>query len=439
MGGTSDLDISMITGESAPHRVSIGDPVMSGTLNQTAPLTIQTSKTRDDSFLAQVVKLLETAEQGQARYTRLADRAARLYTPVVHVLAMAAFIGWTVWGELAWQPALLIAATVLIITCPCALGLAVPVVQVLATSRLMKAGVMIKSGDALERLATIDTVVLDKTGTVTRGEPVLANGDQMNADDLRLAAHLAMKSAHPLARAVMAAYHGPVADWAVTEYVGDGLETMTPDGVARLGRAHWVGANDINAPLVLRTSNGRMVPLMFHDPVRDDAAETVTTLRAQGLSTYLLSGDTPDRAAQVGRDLSFDHTIGGATPQTKFDLMEKLINNGARPLMVGDGLNDAPVLARATVSMSPSTAMAVTQNVADIVWTGLGLMPVHRTWRVARRATTLIRQNFALSVIYNLLAIPLAVAGYVTPLVAALAMSGSSIVVILNSYRWGRS
>ena len=240
--GGGDIDMALVTGETLPQQVRNGAHVYAGTINLSLPLVMRVIKTADDTLLSDIVRLMEKAGQSQARYVRLADRAARLYTPVVHVLAAAAFGSWLVSG-LAWQPALLIASTVLIITCPCALALAVPVVQVLATGKLFKSGILVKSGDALERLAAIDTVLLDKTGTLTLGHPELES--MAGSETLKLAASLASYSSHPLSRALVLAHHGPFLDFSeVREYPGQGLEAQYQGKTLRLGRHEWCGILD---------------------------------------------------------------------------------------------------------------------------------------------------------------------------------------------------
>lgn len=447
--GISDIDLSMATGETLPVRVQPGDTVISGTLNMGAPLTIRAARDSEHSFLSDIIRLMEIAEQGQAHYTRLADRTARLYTPVVHVLALAAFLGWTILGGMGFEPALLIAATVLIITCPCALGLAVPVVQVITVSRLMKNGILVKSGDALERLGRIDTVVFDKTGTLTRGMPTYRPSPDHTDDDLKWAASLAAHSKHPLSRALSRAYMGPIIPLNVVEDPGNGLWVDTPDGPARLGRATFCGIDTATVAALetsIHTPSGDLTlwlirpghpPLEFHfvDEPRGGGHETLKYLREHGLAIHILSGDTDARTATLAQDMGVTLFKGSCTPKDKYDYIQTLSAQGHRVLMVGDGLNDAPVLSAAYVSMSPSSAMDITQTASDIVFTGSALIPVYQVYDIARQSNRLVKENFALAILYNAIAIPIAMAGYVTPLIAALAMSGSSIIVILNSFR----
>lgn len=436
--GSSDVDLALVTGESVPAPIMPGQSVYAGTLNLTAPVIMRAAKGAENSLLADLARLMEQATQGQAKYVRIADRAARLYTPVVHSLAALAFLGWWLFGGLDWQSALVIGITVLIITCPCALGLAVPVVQVLATSKLMKAGILVKSGDALERLASIDTIFMDKTGTLTLGRPdlVFTENERALPDAAALAAH----SRHPLSIALAAAYQGDlktVTD--VKEYPGNGLEGRIDGKIVRLGRRDWCGRADAqNLPMMelwFQDGDARPVLFGFSDTLRVDAPKTVMAFQKDGLRPVLLSGDRAPIVEEVAKECGIDDFQAHMTPQDKYQRMEDAKTQGHRVLMVGDGLNDAPTLAGATVSIAPGTAIGIAQNTADIVFMGDEFMPVYDTYRTALFTQKLVRQNFTMAVLYNIIAIPLAVGGFVTPLLAAAAMSGSSLLVIANSFR----
>ncbi|MBB4265632.1 heavy metal translocating P-type ATPase metal-binding domain-containing protein [Roseospira visakhapatnamensis] len=450
--GVSDLDASLITGETVPQRIAAGDRVFAGTLNLSAPIRVTVDAVGEGTLLAEIVRMMEVAEQGRARYVALADRVARLYAPVVHALALAAFLGWWLAGGLPWQEALLIAAAVLIITCPCALALAVPVVQVIASGRLLREGTFLKNATALERLREADTVVLDKTGTLTLGRPKLSRrapgaGGGWTPDDLRLAAGLAVHSRHPLARAVAAASPEARPLEGVREHPGEGLSWPGPDGPVRLGSAAFCGGPaDLGetggaAPgptLWLRRGAGDPVRFRFADSLRPDAAATVAALSARGLQVELLSGDRPDVVAAVARAAGIETWRAGQTPADKVARLDALRQAGRRVLMVGDGLNDAPALAAAHVSVSPATAVDVSQTAADVVFQGDRLAPVVSALAVAARADRLVRQNLALALLYNMVTVPLALAGMVTPLIAAVSMSTSSVVVISNALRLAR-
>lgn len=441
----SEIDTSLITGETLPRTVKGGDMVFAGTINLAQPVRVQVQKAGDDTLLGDIIRLMEKAEQGQARYVRLADKAARLYTPLVHLAAGATFLGWWLVAGLAWQDALMIAVTVLIITCPCALGLAVPVVQVLASGRLLKGGILVKSGDALERLAAIDTVLFDKTGTLTYGRPVLENVQAYAPEDLKRAASLAVHSRHPLSQAVAQAYDGALYDYAVTDLPGKGLEAKIDGLTVRLGSRAWCG-DETAAPqdhegleLWLAVEGHTPVCFTFTDALRADAAQVIAALKARGMRVGLLSGDRAEAVKPVAATLGIDEYRAGLSPVEKYEYLEAVRAEGHKVLMAGDGLNDAPVLARADVSLSPGGAVDIAQNTADIVFMGDHLAPVLTAYRMAGRTQRLVKQNFALAVLYNIIAVPLAVGGLVTPLIAALAMSGSSLLVVTNSFRlvWG--
>ncbi len=438
MEGDSEIDTSLVTGETLPRFVGEGDKVYGGTINLNTPLVCRILTPSEESVLADIIRLMEQAEQGRARYVRLADKAARLYTPVVHTLAACAFIGWYVIGGIDWQDALLIAITTLIITCPCALGLAVPVVQVLASSWLMKRGILLKTGDALERLAAIDTVVFDKTGTLTKGKPQLMEHEP--GADFQLAASLAAHSRHPYSQAISRAYDGELLPLtSVQEVAGIGVDAIYHGQRVRLGKID-ASPDEVKAvpQIGLFQDNKPVATFRFSDTLRDDAQRVIQVLDASGLDNWLLSGDREPVAAQIAHEVGITHWQGALLPADKTQKIQQLQEQGHRVLMVGDGLNDAPSLVQANISMSPATGMDITQNSADMVFQGECLAPVLQAWRMARFSTKLVKQNFTLAVLYNCIAIPIALLGYVTPLIAAIAMSLSSLIVIANSFRINR-
>jgi len=440
--GVSDVDTGLITGESVPATVRPGDQVFAGVLNLTAPLRLTVTAVGEGTLLAEIVRLMEVAEQGRARYVAVADRVSRLYAPVVHLAALGTFLGWTFLMGATWQDALMNAVAVLIITCPCALALAVPVVQVIASGRLMRQGILLKTATALERLAGVDTVVFDKTGTLTEGRPV-PQLDGLDPHALRAAAALASASKHPLARALARAVPNvPVAE-GVREIPGAGLVAETPEGEIRLGSRRFTQAPDPldEAPgpeLWLARPGQPHLRITFLDAPRADAAQVVADLKARGMAVSLLSGDRHAAVAAVAGSLGITDWKAEQTPADKAAALHALVGQGRTVLMVGDGLNDAPALAAASVSMSPSTAVDVSQTAADVVFQGRWLAPIPEVLEVARRSGTLVRQNFGIAIVYNLFAVPLAVAGLLTPLIAALAMSSSSLIVIANALRLAR-
>jgi len=437
LSGNSDIDLSLVNGETVPQPVAPGARVFAGTINGAGTLVVEVSGAGENTLLQQIVRLMEAAQQARSGYVRLADRAAAVYAPAVHGLALAAFLLWTFGLGAGAERGLLIAIATLIITCPCALGLAVPVVQVVASGRLFRRGILVKEGDALERIAAADTVVFDKTGTLTTASLRLANAGTVAPEDLQAAARLAAGSGHPLARAL--AQHTEATAVDVVEEPGMGLEHRSAQGVERLGSRAWCGVDDAEPAegpeLWYRATDGRTVRFGFEDVLRSDAVETVAALKRLGLSVAILSGDAAAPVARVAGALGVDEWRAACRPADKIARLEELTAAGHKVLMVGDGLNDAPALRAASVSMSPASAMYLSQTAADLVFQGDGLGAVVETVRTARVARMLILQNFGLAVVYNAIAIPLAVAGFVTPLIAAIAMSSSSLVVTLNALR----
>jgi Cu2+-exporting ATPase len=438
--GVSDIDTSLVTGESLPTPATIDASVYAGTLNLSGPLLVEVTAKDDASLLSEIVRLMEAAEQGRAGYVRLADRIARKYAPTVHTLAAATLLLWIVMGA-GWQIGLMNAIAVLIITCPCALGLAVPVVQVVASGRLLKLGVLVKAPDALERLAQIDTIVFDKTGTLTLGEPELTNAKAITPATLTLAASLACQSNHPLARATVKACEGDqlceVTN--LTETPGFGLEAEYAGKSIRLGSRKWTGATgpDASGPeLWLRAGTDAPVQFTFADTLREDAKIIVNNL-SQTHKIVLLSGDQSPVTRSIAKDLGIENWAAEQTPADKIAKINAMTEAGSKILMVGDGLNDAPALKAAHVSMSPASAADISQTAADFVFQGMHLAPVADTIQTATRSRRLVFQNFGLALGYNLIAVPLAVMGFVTPLIAAVAMSSSSLIVTLNALRLG--
>ncbi|MGE0664940.1 MAG: heavy metal translocating P-type ATPase [Sphingomonadales bacterium] len=443
--GESAVDRSMVTGETRPEPVRPGDTVHSGTMNLIGPLKVRVTATGQDTLLADVVRMMEAAEQGKASYVRLADRVARLYAPAVHALAAATFLGWLVVTRDPYA-ALMAAIAVLIITCPCALGLAVPAVQIVASGLLFRRGVLVKDGAGLEKLATIDTVVFDKTGTLTLGRPVLVEPLVISIRMLALAAGLARESRHPLSRAVAdaARIRGiealPVAG--LREVPGMGLEGRSAEGeIVRLGSRRWCGASGAEAAgdgvseLFLKVGPREPTALHFADQLRPQAAEVIDALRRRGIAAEILSGDREDAVEAAARELGVFQHLGGQTPQQKLARIEALEAAGRRVLMVGDGINDAPALAAGQTSMAPASASDIGRTAADFVYTGDSLWPVVDAIDVARRTRAMVRQNFVLAIAYNAVAVPLAIGGMVTPLIAAVAMSASSLMVTGNALR----
>jgi Cu2+-exporting ATPase len=411
-------------------------------VNLTNPIAVEATATDDNTLLADIARLVAVAEQGRGHYVRLADRAARLYAPAVHVLGATTLAAWLLLGA-GFEQALTYAIAVLIITCPCALALAVPVVQVTAASRLFGKGVIVKAPDGLERLSEVDSIVFDKTGTLTRGEPSLTNAAEIDDATLSAAASLAAASRHPYAKAVVRAAleRGlPVTELVgIVEQPGRGLIVCSGRGEFRLGSASWIGADvaqgTASASLWYRENSNNAVGFRFDDVLRSDAAVVVAVLRGAGYRICLLSGDRDAEVRFVARLAGIDDWSSEVRPDGKIARLEAMKAAGRKVLMVGDGLNDAPALAAAHASLSPSTAADVSQVVADAVFQGEPLAPIIEVLGVARASQGMAIENFAIAIAYNAVSVPLAMLGYVTPLIAALAMSLSSIAVTGNALR----
>lgn len=436
IAGAGEADLRLVTGELEPKATFAGQTLHAGAVNLSAPLRVRALAAADRSLMADVARLLEAGEQKKSAYRRIADKVAAAYVPQVHAVALLGFVGWLVAGATLTQAAF-VAVTVLIITCPCALGLAAPLVQVVAAGRLFKRGIYLASGDALERIAAVDHVVFDKTGTLTLGEPVLLPGD-WSEQDLADAAQLARASRHPFSRAIVAAAGaGPVAEQ-VAEHPGQGVEGVVDWRRARLGQAAFVGASGGAHSLWFAVEGGTPVAFAFEDVVREGARETIARLKALGLGIEMLSGDADERVARAALAVGVDRWAANATPQSKAARLAELEAAGKKVLMVGDGLNDAGALANAHASLAPGGVLDVSRLAADCIYAGGNPDAVVDTIRIAREARGRMRENFGLAAFYNLLAIPVALAGWATPIVAAVAMSVSSAVVTLNALRMSK-
>ena len=445
--GNSEVDDSFLTGESLPKLYAPGMVLRAGAINLTTSMQGRALGATDNSLLASIAEMLEAGEQRRTSYRKLADRAVSFYIPFVHTTAALAGLGWLMFGA-SISEALMISVTTLIITCPCALALAAPVAQVVAAGRLFKRGIFLRSGDALERLAEIDHVAFDKTGTLTIGVPELmevsvtgaSNGlnDAESMTAINEAAKLARASHHPLSRAIAkTAGLGPIlAD--VSETPGKGLKAIVGGEEWCLGSAEWVGLNKasdyIGPALYFKRGDDPVIVFAFEDVPLDSACETLRELGALGISSEIISGDRAASVAALADTLGMENWKAECTPKTKVVRLEALRSAGHHTLMVGDGLNDTGALSLAHASLAPGTAMDLSQSASDAVYCG-DLSDIPDVICVARRTRSVMRQNFAMAAGYNLIAVPVAVAGLVTPLIAAIAMSLSSILVTLNALR----
>jgi Cu2+-exporting ATPase len=440
ISGASEIDESLVSGETAPKAVKPGLHVYCGSTNFAGALTLRVTAAGQGTLLNQIERLLDKAVAAKSRYVRLADRAARLYAPLVHATAALTGIGWLAAGA-SLHDSMITAIAVLIITCPCALALAIPAVQVVAAGTLFRTGVILNSGDAIERLAEADTVVFDKTGTLTVPELRVANAFALEPGVLEMAARLAISSRHPLAQVLAREARTSIPYDGVVEEPGRGVRAMIEGSEARLGNPAFCGVADVQdaadpaASVMAFSHAGGTVLLAIRQQLRPDAVETVKALRRIGNEVIILSGDRGAAVAPVAETLAVRNWSAGLKPADKITILDRLKAEGKSVLMVGDGLNDAPALAAAHASMSPISASHLAQTQADALFLGESLRPVLETVVLARRAHKRMKENLALAVIYNLVAVPIAIAGYVSPLLAAAAMSGSSILVTLNALR----
>lgn len=428
------FDYSIVSGETVPVSLSQGGGVVAGANTLTGPVVVRAEKPAADSFLSRMIALMEAAEGAKTRQRRIADRAAAVYAPVVHTIAISTFLGWGLaTGD--WHVALLSAVAVLIITCPCALALAVPIVHVVAAGRLFERGILMKDGAALERAAEIDRVAFDKTGTLTLGHPRVTNLAEVPADARRIAASLARVSSHPLSRALVETLpEGEPFAGIISEIRGRGIEAEREGETYRLGSADFVGRPDMaisaQSEVWLTRNSKAMAVFRFEDEMRPDATATVGLLIRMGLGLRLLSGDRAEPVLRVAETVGIADARARLFPEHKLELVGE-----GRTMMVGDGINDAPALRAAHVSMAPASAADIGRAAADFVFTGERLSAVPFVVETARRAARIVNENLVIAIGYNAVAVPLAVLGHVTPLIAAIAMSSSSIIVVANAMR----
>ena len=434
--GASDLDVSLLTGETMPQSIATGDVVYSGTLNLGPPFEVDITHIGKGTKLAEIADLVATAEATKTKYTTLADQAARIYAPLVHLLAFGAFLFWQLnTGDT--RLAIGIATAVLIITCPCALGLAVPAVMTAVSGRLYRMGILIRNGAALERLVDVDTVVFDKTGTLTTGVMTVVQAPKGNV--LLIGASLAAQSDHPLSQAVSTLAYGQklmTVDH-VVEHGGMGVEAQVDGTLVRLGRAEWIGCTPQEGYVQtwLQIGDQAPVPLLFEDTIKPGAQQAVLRLQQRGLKVVMLSGDTQITTDRLAKTLGIDQAIGAVLPDEKLKIVQSF---GEHVLMVGDGLNDTAALAGASVSMSPASAIDAARAASDFVLVKDDLTLIDSCIALSKSAKRRMLENFGIAAGYNAVAIPVALIGLATPLLAALAMSASSICVSLNALRLTR-
>ena len=443
--GESSADESLLSGESRPVAKSPGAALVGGSANLEQPLVMRVTRAGAETQAAAIARLVERAAAGKPRVVERADWLARRLTLAVLAVAAGAFLWWL---GVAPARAPWVAVAVLVATCPCALALAAPIVLTRASALLLARGAALTRPRALEALERATDVVLDKTGTLTRGRFALARvapfGTADDARCLALARSLEASSRHPLARAFGAGATEAVSE--LKNFPGHGVEALAAGRRTRIGSeafcrelaggaAPALEASAAQTRVFLADQGGWLAAFLLEDELRADAAELIAALAARGLRLHLMSGDDPVLAGLLARKLGIESFAGGATPQDKFEFVARLQREGRVVAMIGDGLNDAPVLARADVSIAMGGGADAAKLQADLVLLGERLATVADAFGVARAAMRVVRQNFGWAIVYNALALPLAALGLIGPWEAALGMSASSFIVVLNAMR----
>lgn len=461
--GTSQIDESMITGESLPVLRSPGDKVTGGSLNADGLLIVETKALGAETTLARIIRLVETAQTEKAPIQRLVDKVSAIFVPAVLVIALLTMIGWIISGA-SWEAAIIHAVAVLVIACPCALGLATPTSMMVGTGLAARHGILIKDAETLEIAHEVKTMAFDKTGTLTEGRPTLNDiyaVDQNHLGLLQLAASVQLGSEHPLARSVVAQAKAeglkvePARNTRVV--AGKGVEGEVAGyeliiGTARYLEGHKINTHEVASVVHAWHQEGQTVSyiadkksarllgaLAFSDPLKADAAATIATLHDQGIQTVLITGDNQPSAERVAAKLGIQKVFAEVLPEDKANIVKSLKAEGHKVAMVGDGINDAPALAAADVGMAMATGTDVAMHTAGITLMRGQPLLIPDALEISRKTYHKIRQNLFWAFIYNALGIPLAALGYLSPMIAGAAMAFSSVSVVTNALllkRW---
>lgn len=446
ISGDSEVDSSIIDGESIYKKVQKDSLVFAGSINVSSPLRILVTKDSGNSMISQIIDLSEEIDKSKNKFVSISSQLSKYYTPATHIIALLTFIYWL---SVGWQQAMIVSTTVLIITCPCALALAVPITQTITISKLIKNAILVKSGRALENIRSINTIVFDKTGTLTESNLKLSaikdlkTNKNISKEDketyLQIAASLAKNSSHPIASAISKSYQSELLNLNATEERGFGLAAIFKKKSVKLGREDFCKITNAKVTYqqiqcYLKYGDREFV-LLFEDNLKSDAVETIATLKKMGKKVILLSGDIKENVEKTANILGIKQYHYCQTPIQKADFLKSLQGKNEKFIMLGDGINDSPSLSLADVSISFNNAADISKNIADIIIQGQNLNPLIKTINTSKNSIFLIKQNLAFALIYNIVAITFAVTGNITPLIAALSMSASSLIVLLNSLR----
>ena len=459
--GQSHIDNSLISGESIPEKVQKNSLVYGGSINLSSPLQIKITKNSQNGVLSQIINLISNIENKKNIYVRIADKFSKYYTPIIHILALITFIFWYFYFKSNWEIALMNATAVLIITCPCALALAIPIAQTIAISNFLKRGIIMKNGESLEKINNIEYIIFDKTGSITIGKPILKNIyeiedeniKKLNSEDekfyLKIAVSMAKFSKHPISQSLCNSFDGELDNVEVKEYSGNGLEAYFGEKKALLGSADFCKIYNENSQIILQNSqsefsanlkcymnfNNKKIIFTFDDELKSDAKIVVDFLKKINKKIILLSGDNENEVRRIAKITGIEKFYWQKNPLEKAQILQELNAKNIKFMMIGDGLNDAPSLALSTVSVSFSKAIDISQNIADIIINSSKLNPLISIFLYSKSTLKIMKQNLILALIYNIFALPFAMAGYVVPLIAAIAMSSSSLLVVINSLR----
>ncbi|MBW6497042.1 MAG: cadmium-translocating P-type ATPase [Bacteroidales bacterium] len=443
--GHGSIDEGMISGESLPVDKTAGDKVVGGTILVSGNIKVKTTATGKDTVLSQIIEMVRSAQQDKPKLQNLADKISAIFVPTVVGLALLTMGGWLLFSDLPFRDALMRGVAVLVIACPCALGLAIPTAVVVGLGRMAKSGILIKGGSSIDKFAGIDTIVFDKTGTLTTGKFAVKRLQTFNISENEAGTiiySLEKHSSHPIAIALADHFRGSgeIAFESVTEEKGLGIKASGADGRTFQAGSYSIAAalTDDDSHNVYLVVDGKLAGwLDIEDEIKPEAAEAIQFLKSKGVKTVLLSGDRRQRCEEVAEILGIEEVYAEQLPDQKLDVISSLSQSG-RVGMVGDGINDAPALARADVGISMSDATQVAVKSAEVVLLKGNLRLLSKAFAATRTTLRTIKENLFWAFFYNVAAIPFAMAGFLTPMVAAAAMAFSDIIVVGNSLRLKR-